>query len=392
MERDFMGLAVKQEIPEEQPTDPAMARISAILQRSFSNKALPQYLSFKNAQGNTPKTGFDSLASAGLVTITTSHEAVDSNYRPYTAVTQKNLMLEKQGITNYTMTTYPPHKIGTNSVQQSHEVRVLPVANQTHQISVSTRNMHGRQPLISPAGQNLISIINQNPARGAQISSSISILPNRNGVVGTTELRGAPKTSAGPAQLTIFYAGSVSVYDNISPEKAQAIMLLAGNAQPAGIPSTTSTASPVQRIPKSSSVDAFVGNKCHRTTSPSFSSPIPITTHGASQSIGVSNNTNQITMSIRSIGVLTNSPSNKTEPSKVVRSQESHPPSHTLSAVPQARKASLARFLEKRKERILSASPYDNSKQSSQYSTPGSSSWSFFVNSSGSSTVLPATI
>lgn len=99
------------------------------------------------------------------------------------------MMLEKQGITNYTMTTYPPHKIGTNSVQQSHEVRVLPVANQTHQISVSTSNMHGRQPLISSAGQNLISIVNQNPAKGAQITSPISILPTRNGVVGTTELR-----------------------------------------------------------------------------------------------------------------------------------------------------------------------------------------------------------
>ncbi|XP_009587117.1 protein TIFY 6B-like [Nicotiana tomentosiformis] len=391
MERDFMGLAVKQEIPEEPATDPAMARSSAILQRSFSNKAPPQYLSFKDAQGNTPKTGFDSLASAGLVTITTSHEAVDSIHRPYTAVTQKNMMLEKQGITNYTMTTYPPHKIGTNSVQQSHEVRVLPVANQTHQISVSTSNMHGRQPLISSAGQNLISIVNQNPAKGAQITSPISILPTRNGVVGTTELRGAPKTSAGPAQLTIFYAGSVSVYDNISPEKAQAIMLLAGNT-PTVTPSTTSTTSPVQEIPKSPSVDAFVVNKCHSTTSPSFSSPISITSHGASQSIGVlSNNTNQITMSIRSIGVLTNSPSNKMEPSNVVHSQESHPLSHTLSAVPQARKASLVRFLEKRKERVLSASPYDNSKQTSQYNTPGSGSWSFFANSTGSSTVLPAT-
>lgn len=33
--------------------------------------------------------------------------------------------------------------------------------------------------------------------------------------------RGAPRISPGPAQLTIFYAGSVSVYDNISPEKVK---------------------------------------------------------------------------------------------------------------------------------------------------------------------------
>lgn len=31
--------------------------------------------------------------------------------------------------------------------------------------------------------------------------------------------RNAPKTSGSSAQLTIFYAGSVNVYDDVSPEK-----------------------------------------------------------------------------------------------------------------------------------------------------------------------------
>ncbi|XP_060168956.1 protein TIFY 6B-like isoform X2 [Lycium barbarum] len=367
MKRDFMGLTVKQEILEEPATDPAVARSSA-MQWSFSNKGHPQYLSFKGTtsqeNNNKPKTGFESLASAGLVTITTTTEPVDAIHRTYcTSVTQvqKNAMLEMQSRTNYTMTSHPPHQI---SSQYS-------VANQTHHQG------------------NFISTINPNPARAAQIPSPISThVPTLSGIVGTTELRDAPRTSPGPAQLTIFYGGSVCVYDNISPEKAQAIMLLAGNAPPV-TPSTTSTASPIQTIPKSPSVDAFVNvNKFHGT-SPSFSSPSPINSRGTSKSVGVFNNTNETTI-IRSAGVL-KSPSNTTEPSNVVSSQEFRPPSHSLSAVPQARKASLARFLEKRKERVVSASPYDNSKQTSQYkTTPVSGNWIFTVNSSGSSP-LPAT-
>lgn len=37
--------------------------------------------------------------------------------------------------------------------------------------------------------------------------------------------RGAPKIPPGPAQLTIFYGGSVCVYDNVSPEKVNALHL-----------------------------------------------------------------------------------------------------------------------------------------------------------------------
>ncbi|XP_019164480.1 PREDICTED: uncharacterized protein LOC109160653 [Ipomoea nil] len=62
------------------------------------------------------------------------------------------------------------------------------------------------------------------------------MVPASGVVVATTELRNDSHSSNGPAQLTIFYAGSVSVYSNVSPEKAQAIMLLAGNGKPAASP------------------------------------------------------------------------------------------------------------------------------------------------------------
>ncbi|XP_060205414.1 protein TIFY 6B isoform X2 [Lycium barbarum] len=312
MERDFMGLKVKQEVNEE-PTDPAPARCLA-MQWSFSNNvsAHPHYLSFKSAEEDKPKTGFESLASTGLVTITTT-EAVDSSHRTYSGVTQ-----------------------------------------------------------------NLITTVTP----GAPVASPISAVPTSSAVVGTTDLRGAPKTPPGPAQLTIFYAGSVCVYDNVSPEKAQAIMLLAGNAPPVTPNATTSTLSPLQApIPKSPSIDSFAVNHSHNTT-PTLASPISMTSHGGSQSAGVSSNANGVTIT-KSIGVLP-SPSLKSEPSKVASSVGSFPATMVPSAVPQARKASLTRFLEKRKERVISASPYPpNNKQSPECSNPGFGR-SLSMNSSGS--------
>ncbi|KMT00245.1 hypothetical protein BVRB_1g016070 [Beta vulgaris subsp. vulgaris] len=60
------------------------------------------------------------------------------------------------------------------------------------------------------------------------------------------------------------------------------------------------------------------------------------------------------------------------------------------SAVPQARKASLARFLEKRKERVTAASPYVASKNGSQCSNIGPGGSTLSGNLSPSS-LLPAT-
>ncbi|KAL8457143.1 hypothetical protein ACS0TY_035110 [Phlomoides rotata] len=223
MERDFMGLSVKQETPDE-IIDAAAPVRSLPMQWSFSSNGSahpPQLLSF---QTDNPKTGFESLAS------------------------------KKSGY------TYPT------------PAAALPVA-----------------------------------------------------VVGTTDLRNSSNISNSPAQLTIFYNGSVCVYHNISPEKAQAIMLLAGN----GPHVSCSAPPPVQAsTPRASVVlDGYAIR-----SSPVAQSPA---------------------------GVVASSPVIADEPLKSIIPLPSVPANFFSSGtVPQFRKKSLARFLKKRKERVITASPY----------------------------------
>ncbi|CAI9780058.1 unnamed protein product [Fraxinus pennsylvanica] len=352
MERDFMGLNVKQETPDE-TMDSGPVRSSA-MQWSFSNKvsAVPQLLSFQGAQIEKPKTGFDSLASSGLVTIKTTTEAFNSDLKQYSGVMQKNIFPGNHGGFHYTVTTHPAQNYEKHGLQ---EVGVPPVtiqANQTVSLATSTP-IH--QSFISSAGQSLTHSTSLQPL-AVPVTNPVPAVPSNSSVVDTTGLRSTSKTSGAPAQLTIFYSGSVCVYDNISPEKAQAIMLLAGNGFPMASRTTAPAASsPIPaRVTQSPVVDEFV-------------------------SAGALGSNNDLT-AIKPAGV--GATPNKLEPSKLVNMIESVPATFLSSGtVPQSRRKSLVRFLEKRKERVIDASPY-TSKQSVDCSTPVSASIS--VNSSGS--------
>ncbi|KAL7115435.1 hypothetical protein ACP275_04G184000 [Erythranthe tilingii] len=268
MERDFMGLAVKQEISDE-PIDAAPLR-SSQMQWSFSNKS-----PFQGAQ----------------------------DHKSYSGFMQKDIVSEKQSGVGYTMTTYPTH----------------------HRFINRTAN-------------------------------PVPAIPSRSPVVGTTDLRSASKSSVAPAQLTIFYNGSVSVYDNISSEKAQAIMLLAGNGHPPlnSIPTVTAAAAPVQAsMPRSSILDGFVVSQSQPySTTPFRSSPTAITTLVSGSRFSGWPST-IIDMNANKQGGNILVPSNRVDqPQKVV---------NATATVPQFRRKSLARFLEKRKERVVNTSPYADS-------------------------------
>ncbi|KAG8378674.1 hypothetical protein BUALT_Bualt07G0009900 [Buddleja alternifolia] len=271
---------------------------SLAMQWSFSNKSSshPQLLSFQEEKQS--KTGFDSLTSTGLVSLTTT-EAFDPDHKSYPA-SQKNIVPEKQGGVRYTVSNYPTKHLETHAIHR-------PMNNQTN----------------------------------------LAVMPSNSPVVGTTDLRNGSKIQGGPAQLTIFYNGSVCVYDNISPEKAQAIMLLAGNA-PSMTPTPTPSAAPVQiSIPRSSFLDNIVVSQTYGSTPPR-SSPVPKTSIGISQPAGRSS-TNNNTTSVKPVVI---SSSNIAQPLKLANSLGSVSGNFLSSGtVPQFRRKSLARFLEKRKER-----------------------------------------
>ncbi|XVE58885.1 hypothetical protein DITRI_Ditri04bG0204900 [Diplodiscus trichospermus] len=364
MERDFMGFGSKNApiiIKEEAcdcPKDSVMLRGSG-MQLSFSNKVsdVPQFLSFKAAQEDRPrKVVHDPLVSSGFMAIPTA----DSNLKPYSGFTQK------QGGNHHTAATYGLQQFDRYQPHRSQEVRTFPASshpNQTITVSMSTPLF---QSHLASTGQNIIgNTLNSQPFAGVPIMAPpVSVVPPSSAIIGTTDLRNAAESSGAPSQLTIFYAGSVCVYDDVSPEKAQAIMLLAGNGSSAAQSKTAPVTQAQTSTSQPCSAHALVGNNCCTISPmPGLPSHLSVTSHISSQTGGGSSGTNELAaatqiQALRSI-------SSQPEPPKLVNSVGSAWATLTTAvAVPQARKASLARFLEKRKGRVTNTSPYGMSKKS----------------------------
>eukprot|EP00268_Persea_americana_P028383 TRINITY_DN27551_c0_g2_i4.p1 TRINITY_DN27551_c0_g2~~TRINITY_DN27551_c0_g2_i4.p1 ORF type:complete len:391 (+),score=96.10 TRINITY_DN27551_c0_g2_i4:199-1371(+) len=357
MERDFLGLNLKESVSvvKEETVDGSKDQVfmgGPGIQWAFANKvsALPHFLSFKAAQEERPKKMiFDPISSSAFQPVSPAN-VFDSGHKA-PGMSQKTFNLDRQGA-HFGMQAYPFHSVDGSHCSQ--EIRTFPVSNHSFPVPMTNHFFKIHGALGGPSATT--NPVKQQPLGGIPVANPHHIVPVMGSMAGTHASRNPSKLVAAPAQMTIFYAGTVNVYNDISPEKAQAIMLMAGN----GSPVTANAVTP--RVPVPSSVPKYVvgdgihGNQSHAIPLCSgLSSPISVTSHSGGQSGGASCNTDDL-IPIKTIGVV--APRSQPEPPKTVTSLGSTAATLMPSAVPQARKASLARFLEKRKERVTNAAPY----------------------------------
>ncbi|CAN7000784.1 hypothetical protein IGI04_020224 [Brassica rapa subsp. trilocularis] len=315
MERDFLGLGSKNSpitVKEETSESSRDSAPNRGMNWSFSKKgsaASSQFLSFRPSQDDRHrKPGNYHLPHSGSFMPSSVADVYDSNRNtPYSSV---------QGA-----------RMFPNSHQQQESITV----------SMARPGLQSHYP---PGGKSFMSNgINSQPFVGVPIMAPpISVLPAPGSIVGTTDIRSSSKPLGSPAQLTVFYAGSVCVYDDISPDKAKAIMLLAGNGS--SMPQAFSPPQTHQQVVHHAraSVDSSA-------MPPSFMPTVSYLSPEAGSSTNV----------LGARGFASTYHNNQTNASTV---------KPQTVALPQARKASLARFLEKRKERVTSVSPYCLDKKS----------------------------
>ncbi|KAL3347160.1 hypothetical protein AABB24_021039 [Solanum stoloniferum] len=258
-----------------------------------------------------------------------------------------------------------PHFMSLNSAQDENTFKAL---SATDGVDTGLKHQSGELQMKQVLG-------------GIPVTAPHSMLPSHGSVAGTTEPWFTSKGSTAPAQLTIFYGGTVNVFEDISPEKAQAIMFLAGHGC-----APPNVVQPRFQIQASASKPAAADGVCVNQTpnmlpASGLSSPMSVSSHPIGQSDGSSGNKDDMKMfKTANISV---TPLVKLDTSKIVTSLGPVGATTIMTAaVPQARKASLARFLEKRKERVMNLAPYGLSKKSLECSTLESNGVGFSATSS----------
>ncbi|KAK9935449.1 hypothetical protein M0R45_022552 [Rubus argutus] len=378
MERDFMGLSSKESVlvVKEEINDDGCRDSSSGFTRAagshwlFSNKvsALPHLMSFKAAQEDKTKKMVPESLSSGFMPVSTACEA------------QKYFNHDRQGGTHFSLAAYPMQN-DVHSVHRPYDVKMISVSNQG--ISVPVGNSYLRNHFAS-MGQNFAAATTkQQLLGGIPVAAPYSVLPSSGSIIGTTEPWNNVKTSGSPSQLTIFYAGTVNVYNDISPDKVQAMMHLAQNG--ASIPSNGAHLAQAASA-KLAVEDGVPVNQPINTPPPALSSPLSVSSHTGAQSASGSTSTDEL-MAAKTTGLPT-TPVSKVEPPKIGNAVGSVAATAMIhSAIPQARKASLARFLGKRKERVINSAPYNLGQKSPECSIPESNGVNFSISKEKSNDV-----
>ncbi|XP_040382992.1 protein TIFY 6a-like [Oryza brachyantha] len=213
--------------------------------------------------------------------------------------------------------------------------------------------------------QSLPNVAGGSPYKNQPFTVGSPVAGSTVGVYGGTRDLQNPKSR----QMTIFYDGAVNVFDNVPVEKAQELVLLASRASILSPPSVARKSdSPIPATAKLAVPEVLPARQII-VQKPEASVPHvsvvsnPVTIVSQAVTLPKSSSSSNDSAGPKSGGLpLAVTPLSQAAPSQPTQVANTNASAIMPRAVPQARKASLARFLEKRKERVSSVVPYPSSK------------------------------